>query len=172
MSKFEQLIKEAAQVLLEQDPGAPPMDMGGGEPPAPPMGGEGSALPGMGGEGGPPPEEEMDNDTKKDADPNAYTEETLAMIVDPQEGISPVMFSDWIDTFGVGAAKIRDKEGFKKFYSNLYERLQLIMDTKEELKQTFNQLHGTLKDVISTQKQEPNNAGGGTGMAGPAGPGV
>ncbi len=172
MSNFEQLIKEAAEILLEQDPNTPPMDMGGGEPPMDMGGGEGSALPGMGGEGGAPPEEDMGNEVKKEADPIAYTEETLGMLVDPEEGVSPEMFSDWIDTFGVGAVKIKDKEGFKRFYSNLYERLQLVLDVKDELKQTFQQLHGTLKDVISTQRQEPNTAGGGTGMAGPAGPGV
>ena len=174
MSKFEELIKEARVVILEQNPEMPPPpapEMGGGAP-APMGGGEQSALPGMGGEEQAPPEEDMDNEVKKDADPNAYIEETLGMLVDPEEGISPEMFSDWIDTFGIGAAKIKDKEGFKKFYSNLYERLQLVMDTKEDLKQTFKQLHGTLKDIISTQDTEPNNAGGGVGMAGPSGPGV
>ena len=176
MSKFKELVQEANEILLEQPPmgmgglAPPPPDTGGGLPPPP--GPVGSALPGM--EGGAPEEgpEEMDNETKKEADPSAYTEETLANLVDFEAGISPEMFSDWIDTFGIGAAKIQDKDGFKKFYRDFYERLQLVMETKEELKRIFDQLHGTLKDVISTQKNEPDTAKGGVGMAGPAGPGV
>lgn len=153
---------------------APGGDIGGGD-----MGGGGSALPGMG--GGPEAGAEgqpgadvggMDNATKKKTDPMAYTEAMLKLLVSDDAGITPEMFNDFLDTFGTGLSKIRDQEGFKRFYGDLYKKIKDVMEIKESLKSVYNQLHGTLKDVVATQKEEPNTAGGGEGMAGPSGPGV
>jgi hypothetical protein len=178
MSKFAKIIQETVQHLNEAE-GAPPSAT-----PADPAGGGGaSALPGdpaaMGAMGGGAPEagapsepKEMDNGAKRETDPIAFTQETLTNLVDLSEGISPELFNDWIDTFGAGADKIKDKEGFKKFYGSFYTKLQNVLEIKDTMKSMFAQLHNTLKDVISNQPEQPDNAGGGIGRAGPAGPGV
>ena len=171
MKKFEDILKEARETLFEQPAPPPPPppavtpDMG--DAPSGDMGGEMGGMPPE-----PPPEEGMENETKKEMDPMAYVEETLANLVNPQEGISPEAFSDWIDTFGLGAAKIQDKDGFKKFYRDFYNKLNAVIEIKDEMKDIFKQLHGTLKDVISSKSGIPQNSNAGEGRSGPTGPGV
>jgi len=170
MKAFEKLVTEARQLLNEELPApGPAPDMGGGEMPAPDMGGD---IPDMGGGEAPAPEEDMDNETKKEADPMAYVEETLANLVDPQAGIAPELFSDWIDTFGVGMSKVRDKEGFKQFYGDFYTKLQDMLEIKDQMKDIFDQLHMTLKDVISTKTGDPQTASTTAGAESAKGPGV
>jgi hypothetical protein len=179
---FNQLIESVADTLTEAPEGPPMGDVPPAPAPAPPAGGAAAPDMGMGGGGmdmgmgepAPAPEEEMDNASKRETDPTAYTEETLAKLVDPQEGITPDLFGDWLDTFDVGLAKVRDKEGLKRFYNDFYEKIQLVIEVKHELKDMFESLHGTLKDVIGAKATStPDNAGGGEGTQTTAnGPGV
>lgn len=174
MKKFTTLIENTFRSLYEQDAPPPPppeggaggMDAGGGEMP---IGGD---MGGMGGEEPQQEPEEMENAVKRNIDPIAYTENFLEQMVNPDEGITPEMFNDFIDTFGVGLAKIRDKESFKKFYADTYRELKEVMRARDKLKSMFEQLHSTLQDVLTTQTRDPNNAGGGEGTKGPSGPGV
>lgn len=177
MKKFTDIITETYSLLSEQ-PDVPPQPAppppgpdAGGAPPSPDMGGMGD-LGGMGQEQS-DPTEEMDDGAKREADPIAYTENVLQQLVDPDAGITPEMFADFIDTFGVGLAKIKDKEGFQRFYGDFYNQLQQVMEVRDKMKSMFEQLHDTLRGVLSTQdRQEPDNAQGGAGRPGPSGPGV
>lgn len=180
MNKFKSLLQETYGQLTEQD--APPA------PPAPPApggntgdlggGGLGSGLGDLGsgemdmGGGGEDQTDDMDNDAKRSADPIAYTENVLQALVDPDEGITPEMFNDFIDTFGVGLAKIKDKEGFKRFYRDTYQQLVQVMRARDKLKGMFEQLHSTLQDVLHSQTRDPDNTNGGAGTGSAAGPGV
>ena len=175
--QFDILIESTYNTILEQPvvPEAMP-------PPAPAGDAGASALPGMGADGIMPPTDgngtqgagapDMDNKSKKEADSVAYVDNMLAMLVDPEEGISPEEFNDYLNTFDIAAAKITDKAGFSKFYRNFYEKLKNVIETKQQLNQMFKTFHSTAKDLISNRTQEPDEAGGGTGKSGPSGPGV
>lgn len=115
--------------------------------------------------------EKMDNKAKKDADPIAYTQSILSLLVDKQEGVSPEMFNAFVDNVSFSASKIKDKEGLKRFYKPFYDRVQLMLQTREELKEMYKQLQSTVGDLMS-QPEEPNTGQGGAGMSGPSGPGV
>lgn len=171
MGKYEELIN---QELLLTEEGMAPMPAGpAGAAEAPIMGGDpggmGDPAGGMPGMDQAPedPTQDMENDAKRESDPMAYTEETLKMLVDPDEGISPEMFANFIDTFGVGLTKIRDKDGFKKFYNEFYEQLKSVVQMNSRLKSMYEQLHGTMQDVLSTQTEEPNTAGNEPAAKGP-----
>ena len=185
MDNFTRLVERAHKLILEAgEVPPPPAPTGGGAPTgSPPAGGApempapggGAPSGGMGGDaagGGEAADQELDNKTKKDADPLAYTESILKMLVDETEGISPEMFNSFIDNVGLAATKVKDKEGFKKFYGSFYAKLQAVMDVKEELKDMFQQLKSNVEDLMSEPDNTPDNAGGGKGMAKPAGPGV
>jgi hypothetical protein len=181
MKTFETKLNEYYQVVLEQD--APPMQdagavptpdasampggagAGGGAPAGgSPMGGDPSAAPA-------PAAQDMENETKREADPREYTRSILALLVDQKEGVTPEMFDDFIDSVSLAITKVKDKDGIKRFYGNFYKRLQAVLGLREELKSMFRQMSGTLEDLVGAQS-EPDAAGGGVGKAGPTGPGV
>ena len=184
MKKFDNLIEHTYNVLLEAGaplpPEAPPAPAApgadaGGMPPS-----DGSALPGGGGggmggmEGQPPPgpeAQDMQNAEKRKTDPVAYTESILSLLVDEKEGITPDLFNKYIDSIGLASTKIKDRDGFKKFYGQFYSELQHVLSIKEQLKSMFEDLSSTVKDLMGSTAN-PNDAGGGEGKAGPAGPGV
>ena len=95
MKSFQQLVEEAYTTLVQEADAPPPGGMPAGDPNA---GGPGestsstpSALPGMGQqpeEAEPKANPEVQNKTKREADPVAYTQETLTQLVDPAAGIS------------------------------------------------------------------------------------
>jgi len=165
MNQFETIIKENYIKLDEQgEPMAPPAP-GGAPAAAPEMGADPGGMPpdmsgGMGEPEPPAPEEEMDNGAKKKADPIAYTESMLKTLVDADAGINPEEFADYIDTFGLGLAKIKDKEGFKRFYKNFYNQIAEVVKVGDKLKNLYTNLHNTLQDVLATQDNLPDTAGG------------
>lgn len=183
MKSFEQIVKEQYQYIAEQEMPAPPA----AEAPMAPPTTSSSALPGAGGdmgggfgggmEGGDPNAggasgaADMDNESKREADPREYTRTLLALLVDKTEGVTPEMFDDFIDSVSLAITKIKDKPGIKRFYGEFYKKLTSVLDLREELKSMFKQIEGTLDDLVGA-KEEPNDAGGGEGMAGPSGPGV
>ena len=178
MKKFDTLVEKYYNVVLEadappMDASAPPMDAaGGGAPPMDAAGGGAPPMPGgdmggdMGGEQG-----DMDNESKRDADPREYTRSILSLLVDKKEGVTPEMFDDFMDSVSLAVTKIKDKEGIKHFYGNFYKKLQIVLDLRDELKSMFKQMAGTLDDLVGAT-DEPDDAGGGEGMSGPSGPGV
>jgi len=177
---FGSKLSEAYKILLEQDmpsspgPTAPPMgpDTGAGPIDVAP-GDTPSALPGQ--DGAPPSAGDMEDDVKRDTDAVAYTENMLATLVDPEKGITPEMFAQYLNTFDIASTKVKDKEGFAKFYSNFYNKLRNVVETKEEMKRLFATFLGSAKNVLTHQEQTPDNAGGGIGKdshQGPTGPGV
>jgi hypothetical protein len=182
MSRFEKLVDECYKVIVEE---APPAPATGAAPaasaaPAPDVGGAPDAGGGAGG-GAPPagPEaggagggaEDAENETKREADPREYTRSILSLLVDKKEGVTPEMFGDFMDSVSLAITKIKDKEGIKQFYGNFYKKLTAVLELREELKSMFNQLSGTIDDLVGA-KSEPDAAGGGIGKAGPSGPGV
>lgn len=183
-SKFENIVNRTFNLLTEAGAPQPPAsptasttDVGGAESSALPGGGpSGGGMPSMpsGPEGagaGSTSPDQMDNKAKRDADPLAYTQGILSTLVDKQEGVSPEMFDAFVDNASFAATKIKDKEGFKRFYKTFYDRVQNMLETKEELKDMYKQLQASVGDLLS-QPEEPDSAGGGKGMSGPAGPGV
>ena len=171
MKKFDTLIEKYYGIVLEQDAPSPDMGSGGGAP-SPDMGsGGGAPPPDMGSGGETSSEGEMDNELKREQDPKEYTRSVLSLLVDKKEGITPKMFDEFIDSVSFAITKIKDKNGIKQFYGKFYNRMQLVLDLREELKEIFNQLSNTLSDLVASD-EEPNDAGGGEGMAGPSGPGV
>ena len=171
-------------MILEQDmPGAVPSAAPAADPNAaaamPPPGGDAGAMgggapggdPGADPGAGAPPGDDMDNEAKRDADPREYTRSILALLVDNKEGVTPEMFDDFIDSVSLAITKIKDKQGLKQFYGKFYQKLVMVLELREELQSMFKQLHGTLGDLVGAQT-EPDAAGGGEGMSGPAGPGV
>lgn len=180
MKNFDNAIKNYYTLVLEQE--APPAA-------APVGGGATSALPDAGGAmqggdmggGAPAPDaggaapqqgvEEMENETKREADPREYTRSILALLTDQKEGVTPEMFDDFIDSVSLAITKVKDKEGIKRFYGDFYKRLQAVLSLRDELKSMFKQMSGTLDDLVGAQS-DPDAAGGGTGKAGPSGPGV
>lgn len=185
MKKFEHLVESYYSTLLEQDaPAAPAPTAGAAPAPAPDASATASALPGMdggvggsgsmGGEGGGASSDassDLDNKSKREADPREYTKSILTLLVDKTEGVTPEMFDDYIDTVSLGLTKVRNKEGFKKFYGDFYRKVQLVLSMSDELKSMFKQLSGTMEDLVGAQ-EEPDSGGGGVGRAGPSGPGV
>ena len=187
MKSFEQIVKEQYQYIAEQEMPAPQAAAAPAAPPA----ASSSALPGAGGDmgggmggglgggmeggdpnaGDAPGATDMDNESKREADPREYTRTLLALLVDKTEGVTPEMFDDFIDSVSLAITKIKDKPGIKRFYGEFYKKLTSVLDLREELKSMFKQLEGTLDDLVGA-KEEPNDAGGGEGMAGPSGPGV
>ena len=81
------------------------------------------------------------------------------------------MFDDFIDSVSLAVTKIKDKQGLKRFYRSFHQKLEIVLSMREELKNMFKQLEGTMGDLVASN-EEPNAAGGGVGMAGPSGPGV
>jgi hypothetical protein len=177
MSKFEELINECNTYLIEapEDAAAPAaptgMDMApGGDMMAGDPGGLGAPGldAGMGQDMG---AEELDNESKRDTDPREYTRSILSLLVDDKEGVTPEMFDDFMDSVSLAITKIKDKEGIKKFYTDFYQKLEAVLDLREELKSMFKQMSGTLDDLVGAQS-EPDDARGGIDKAGPSGPGV
>lgn len=173
MEQFDKLVSDTYKVLIEQPvPPAPPAIPPAGASPA----GDGidpaGMNPALASPSPPAPASEMSDVAKKEVDPIAYVENMLTQLIDPKEGISPDMFDQFLNTFDIAAAKIEDKPGFVKFYREFYERLKYVMETKEELSDMFKTFQSTMKDLISNKSQEPDEAGGGIGKAGPSGPGV
>lgn len=187
-SRFGDFLEYHFDYLKEAAAPPPAPAAGGDAPPLPPpeagatgAGGDaggGSALPGMGGDmpgmdgDGEPPKAAMDNKAKRDTDPIAYTRAWMKMLVDSDEGITPEMFSDFLDTYGTGLNELKDKAGFKTYYATFHKRIQSVMEIGEELKKMYSKLHKEIKGTLSNQSEDPNNAKGGKGKAGPAGPGV
>lgn len=186
MSKFDEAISKARSTLFEQvPPAAPPPPAPAADPSAMPGSGD---LGGMGGDigigGGPAPDMGMgggpggasqgpeENASKRDADPREYTRSILALIVDPEEGVTPEMFDDFVDSVSLGITKVKDKPGLKQFYGEFYQELTHVLALREKLKSLFSQLHGTMSDLVGASSEEPNEGGGGVGGGGPSGPGV
>ena len=181
--KFDELIEESYNTILEQD--IPPMQQAAAAPippavdgvaPGGPLGGDmGGGIGGDPSMGGGEPEgkdpADMENETKRNADPREYTRSILSLLVDDNEGVSPEMFDDFVDSVSLAITKVKDKPGLKRFYSEFYTKLSEVLSLREELKSMFKQLHGTMQDLVGAQ-EEPNDAGGGVGQAGPSGPGV
>ncbi len=183
MNTFDTLVENYRKIMLEQDipPAAPeavpapatsatPGGMGGDIGGAGGMGGDIGGAGGMGGDAG-GSADDMDNESKRNTDPREYTRSILSLLVDKKEGVTPEMFSDFMDSVSLAITKIKDKQGIKKFYNNFYNRLSSVLELREELKSMFNQLTGTLEDLVGSE-DNPDDAGGGKGMAGPSGPGV
>jgi hypothetical protein len=177
MSRFDEIVSNNLRVLEEADMGAAPAPAApapAGGAPAAPMGGGASALPGAGGEapgmggGLPGGEEKMDDDAKKETDPIQFTKSVLEMVTK----VTPEMFDSYLNTFSGNFAKIKDKEQFKHYYRSFYSKLKYIFDIQGELSDLFKQLQGDAKQLLGGEEQNPNTAGGGTGQAGPSGPGV
>lgn len=175
MSKFDIALKDYYQLVLEQDAPPPMPDAGGAPiPDASAMGGGGAAPVGPEAGGAAPAApgaDDMENETKREADPSEYTRSILALLVDAKEGVTPEMFDDFIDSVSLAITKVKDKEGIKRFYGDFYKKLQAVLSLREELKSMFKQMSGTLDDLVGAQT-DPDAAGGGVGKAGPTGPGV
>jgi hypothetical protein len=162
---YKSLLKEAPEDAPAPMPdAAPPADPGA---PTPPMDTGGDM--GMGGEE--PDQGEMENEVKRETDPREYTRSILSLLVDDEEGVTPEMFDDFIDSVSLAITKVKDKPGMKRFYNDFYQKLESVLDLREELKSMFKQLTGVMDDLVGAQS-EPDNAGGGVGKAGPSGPGV
>jgi hypothetical protein len=184
MNKFDETITNVRSVLFEL---APPMPEGQSvAPPAEPstmpgsgdlggMGGGMSDMGGMGGMGGEPEGEQKapdENAAKRDADPREYTRSILSLITDPDEGITPEMFDDFVDSVSLGITKIKDKPGLKQFYGEFHKELTTVLSLREKLKSLFGQLHGVMGDLVGAARGDPDEGGGGVDRSGPSGPGV
>ena len=161
MPQFDDFVNKQISLLKEQDPAAaaPPPDPAAAAPPAGDMG------------AAPPPagETEMDDESKKEADPVQYTKSVLEMITK----VSPEMFDNYLDTFSTNFLKIKDKEQFRRYYATFYKELKHIFDIQDDLKDLFKQLQGDVEQLVSGDDTTPDQGKGGVGRPGPGtGPGV
>lgn len=192
MKKFIDLVKEHYNILLEQTPeaaapaapAAPAVDAtvpsSGGAPAGnvPDL----SGMPGMGGDQqvGATASEDSEESAKykRESDPNGYVEEVFDFITSDDTGITPQMFSDYIDSiqadFTQLKTKVRDKESFKMYYNKFYKKIDNLFNIIRDVKTDYKDIFDTLKNAKSNVKKidEPDQGGGGVGRAGPAGPGV
>ena len=178
MGKFDDIISGRTKVLSEAEmaptgmaPNPPPAAMsdigaGGGAPS--PAGGGGSPSPdaGAGAAGG--AETEMDDDAKKEADPNEFTRSVLQKIAE----LTPEMFSNYVDMYSKNFNDITDKEGFKKYYNAFYQVMKYVTVNADRMKQMFATIQKMAKSIPTSNDTAPDMAKGGVGMAGPSGPGV
>lgn len=172
MDKFENTLKEMYSRLghmLNEEDMAPIPDAGGGS--ALPGGDMSNPFDNALPDSGASDENQLDNKQKRETDPREYTRSVLSLLTNNEEGVSPEMFNDFIDSVSLSITKLRNKDEIKKFYNEFYNKIIHVLEIGEETKEMFKQLSDIIKDVVGAE-YEPDNAGGGAGMSGPSGPGV